>query len=104
MLCDASSHNAQSEVRAGSISNILAPATPTALWINAKLSLEGETNLLSHEELGSDLYKILGLLTGKKQLMELSKRFANSNHTKLWINAKLTSVSGVPTKNLAETS
>ena len=50
---------------------------------HSKLSLEGETNLLSHEELGSDLYKILGLLTGKKQLMELSKRFANSNHTKL---------------------
>ena len=50
---------------------------------HSKLSLEGETNLLSHEELGSDLYKILGLLTDKKQLMELSKRFANSNHTKL---------------------
>ena len=50
---------------------------------HSKLSLEGETKLLSHEELGSDLYKILGLLTGKKQLMELSKRFANSNHTKL---------------------
>ena len=54
---------------------------------HSKLSLEGETNLLSHEELGSDLYKILGLLTGKKQLMELSKRFANSNHTKYCVSS-----------------
>ncbi len=50
---------------------------------HSKLTLEGETNLLSHSELGSDLYKILGLLTEKKQLMELSKSFANSNSKQL---------------------
>ena len=50
---------------------------------HSKLTLEGETNLLSHEELGGDLYKILGMLTEKKQIMELCKGFANTNNKQL---------------------
>lgn len=48
----------------------------------SKLMLEGETNLLSHKELGADVYKLLSFLTEKKQLMEAIKQFTESNNQK----------------------
>lgn len=43
------------------------------------LTFEGETNLLSHEELGNDVYKLLTFLTNKKRFMALTKSFADSS-------------------------
>ena len=40
------------------------------------LSLEGETNLLSHTELGSGVYRLLSFLTAKNQLKSLIAEFA----------------------------
>lgn len=45
----------------------------------SKLTLEGETNLLSHTELGSEVYKLLSFLTEKQRLIEAIKEFANGN-------------------------
>lgn len=45
----------------------------------SKLILDGETNLLSHTELGNDVYRLLSLLTEKQQLMEPIKEFTNGN-------------------------
>lgn len=42
------------------------------------LRFEGETNLLSHEELGSDVYKLLTFLTNKKRFLSLVKNFSQS--------------------------
>lgn len=44
-----------------------------------KLVLSGETNLLSHEELGNDVYRLLSFLTEKEQLTSLVKEVADSN-------------------------
>lgn len=43
------------------------------------LTIEGETNLLSHEELGNDVYKLLAFLTNKNRFITLAKSFADSN-------------------------
>ncbi len=40
------------------------------------LVVEGNTNLLSHEELGNDVYKILSFLSSKKQLTDFLTRYA----------------------------
>ena len=45
----------------------------------SKLNFEGETNLLSHTELGSDVYRLLSFLTDKGQILEMVKSFANEN-------------------------
>ncbi len=45
----------------------------------SKLTFEGETNLLSHEELGSDVYKLLSFLADKGQMIHFSKEFSNHN-------------------------
>ncbi len=42
----------------------------------SKLSFEGETNLLSHEELGTDVYRLLSFLADKEQMIDFSKFFA----------------------------
>lgn len=42
----------------------------------SRLTLEGETNLLSHEELGSDVYKLLSFLADKNQMISFAKEFA----------------------------
>lgn len=46
---------------------------------SSKLTLVGETNLLSHTELGTDVYRLLSFLTEKEQLMELVKHFSEGN-------------------------
>lgn len=48
----------------------------------SRLVLEGETNLLSHSELGSDVYRLLSFLTEKKQLLEPIKEFVNGSRRK----------------------
>lgn len=48
----------------------------------SKLTFEGETNLLSHTELGNDVYRLLSFLADKEQMIRLSKYFAKSNMTK----------------------
>ncbi len=45
----------------------------------SNLVLEGETNLLSHKELGNEVYKLLSFLTDKNQLKNLSKQFCRGN-------------------------
>ncbi len=45
----------------------------------SKLGLEGETNLLSHDELGSDVYRLLSFLTDKSQIIHLIKQFSKGN-------------------------
>ena len=45
----------------------------------SKLILENETNLLSHDELGNDVYKLLSFLADKEKLIEFSKLFASTN-------------------------
>lgn len=45
----------------------------------SKLTLEGETNLLSHTELGSGVYRLLSFLAEKKQLKALIKEFDASS-------------------------
>lgn len=45
----------------------------------SKLSYEGETNLLSHSELGNDVYKLLSFLADKAKMVEFIKEFANNN-------------------------
>lgn len=45
----------------------------------SKLILENETNILSHDELGNDVYKILSFLADKEKLIEFSKLFATTN-------------------------
>lgn len=45
----------------------------------SKLTLEGETNLLSHEELGNEVYKILSFLADKEKMIDFSKLFAAAN-------------------------
>lgn len=44
----------------------------------SKLNFEGETNLLSHEELGTDVYRLLSFLADKEQMIGFSKFFAKS--------------------------
>lgn len=43
------------------------------------LTLEGETNLLSHKELGTEVYRLLSFLTEKQQLIKPVEEFINSN-------------------------
>lgn len=45
----------------------------------SSLTLQSETNLLSHEELGNDVYKVLSFLADKEKLIEFSKLFVKSN-------------------------
>lgn len=45
----------------------------------SKLTLEGETNLLSHEELGTDVYRLLSFLADKAQMINLTREFARQN-------------------------
>lgn len=42
----------------------------------SRLSFEGETNLLSHSELGGGVYRLLSFLADKGQMLELVKDFA----------------------------
>lgn len=42
------------------------------------LFIEGETNLLSHKELGDDVYRLLAFLTNKERIISLAKSFAKS--------------------------
>lgn len=44
----------------------------------SRLILENETNLLSHDELGNEVYKILSFLADKEKMIEYSKMFANT--------------------------
>ncbi len=46
---------------------------------HSKLMLENETNILSHDELGNDVYKLLSFLADKEKLIEFSKQFAKTN-------------------------
>ncbi|MCD7796707.1 MAG: heat-inducible transcriptional repressor HrcA [Clostridiales bacterium] len=46
------------------------------------LTLEGETNLLSHEELGTGVYRLLSFLTEKQQLIRTISEFANSSKSR----------------------
>ncbi len=43
------------------------------------LNIEGETNLLSHEELGSEVYRLLSVLADKKKIISLIKDFSSSD-------------------------
>ena len=43
---------------------------------DGSLHIEGETNLLSHTELGSGVYKLLTFLTAKEQIADLLKQYA----------------------------
>lgn len=52
---------------------------------HSMLSINGETNLLSHTELGGDLYQILRVLTEKKQLVALIDAFARSQSKSLFM-------------------
>lgn len=45
----------------------------------SKLNIESETNLLSHEDLGNEVYKILSFLADKEKLIDFSKQFAKTN-------------------------
>lgn len=45
----------------------------------SKLSLEGETNLLSHSEFGSDVYRLLSFLADKGKMLEFVKDFSKGN-------------------------
>lgn len=45
----------------------------------SKLVLEGETNLLSHTELGSGVYRLLSFLTEKQQLIKAIEEFAGGS-------------------------
>ncbi|MCM1284800.1 MAG: heat-inducible transcriptional repressor HrcA [Acetobacter sp.] len=45
---------------------------------NTTLNIDGETNLLSHEELGTDVYKLLSFLADKGQMKKLLKEFSNN--------------------------
>ncbi len=40
------------------------------------LVIDGETNLLSHEELGDEVYRLLSFLTEKKRLIDLLSQYA----------------------------
>lgn len=42
----------------------------------SKLTFEGETNLLSHTEFGTDVYRLLSFLADKEQMIRFSKYFA----------------------------
>lgn len=44
----------------------------------SKLTLENETYLLSHTELGSDVYRLLTFLTEREQLLKLIKSFSKT--------------------------
>lgn len=46
--------------------------------LESKLVLENETNLLSHTELGSEVYRLLSFLTEREQLISLIKSFSES--------------------------
>lgn len=50
--------------------------------LESRLTLEGETNLLSHTELGNEVYRLLSFLTEREQLIALIKQFAESNTKK----------------------
>ncbi|MCC8073735.1 MAG: heat-inducible transcriptional repressor HrcA [Clostridiales bacterium] len=45
----------------------------------SSLTLHGETNLLSHQELGSQVYKLLSFLTDREKLMTLAQGFSQTN-------------------------
>ena len=45
----------------------------------SKLTIEGETNLLSHDELGGDIYKLLSVLADKKKIISMIKDFTSSS-------------------------
>lgn len=45
----------------------------------SKLNIESETNLLSHEDLGNEVYKILSFLADKEKLIDFSKQFSKTN-------------------------
>ena len=42
------------------------------------LLFAGETNLLSHEELGNEVYKLLTFLTNRPRFLTLAKQFADA--------------------------
>ena len=53
---------------------------------NGSLEFEGETNLLSHKELGSQVYKILSFLASRSQVRSALELFAKSGReTQLFI-------------------
>lgn len=45
---------------------------------NGSLEFEGETNLLSHKELGNNVYRILSFFTSKNQVRSAIEQFADS--------------------------
>lgn len=45
----------------------------------SKLTFEGETNLLSHTELGGDAYRLLSFLAEKNKMLELVKAVSRKN-------------------------
>lgn len=48
----------------------------------SKLVFEGKTNLLSHTELGGDVYRLLTRLSEKGQMLDFVKQFASTNVNK----------------------
>ena len=53
---------------------------------SGSLEFEGETNLLSHEELGNDVYKILSFFASKNQVRSAIEQFVKTGHdTELYI-------------------
>ena len=54
------------------------------------LHIEGETNLLSHTELGSGVYKLLTFLTAKEQIGDLLLQYAkNGRERELFIGLRI---------------
>ncbi|MBO5495665.1 MAG: hypothetical protein J5964_08110, partial [Eubacterium sp.] len=45
----------------------------------SSLVIEGETNLISHQELGSDVYKLLTVLADKEKIVRLIEKFKASS-------------------------
>lgn len=45
----------------------------------SKLSMEGETNLLSHSEFGNDVYRLLSFLADKGKIIDFAKAFSKGN-------------------------
>ena len=45
----------------------------------SKLNLEGETNLLSHSEFGSEVYRLLSFLADKDKMIDFVKEFSKGN-------------------------
>lgn len=49
----------------------------------SNIHITGETNLLSHDELGEDVYRLLTFFANRERFLALSKSFANNNKNSL---------------------